>query len=177
MNCQKFHRGLLVFFVTFSIGIAGVCMVLRMSDTTESEKLCDRANRNLELQPDKLLTGKTEKFQNPDLGLKNCRQITKQKKIQSFVEGGVLNMKAIYLQKPKFPEKVKYSGGDCLRVNVQVLLDEEGRLISSKAIFGNPALQKAAEDAAKKTVFKPTFLGGEPMNVSGILVYDFVPNE
>jgi TonB family protein len=90
------------------------------------------------------------------------------------ISGGVLNGKAIALPKPAYPaaaRAVRASGP----VTVQVLIDEEGNVISASAVSGNPLLRAAAVQAARGAKFSPTRLSGQPVKVSGVVVYNFVP--
>ena len=90
------------------------------------------------------------------------------------ISGGVLNGKATSLPKPPYPpaaRAVRASGS----VSVQVLVDETGRVVSAAAVSGHPLLRNAAEQAARAARFSPTLLGGEPVKVSGVIVYNFVP--
>lgn len=89
------------------------------------------------------------------------------------INGGVLNGKAISLQKPSYPsaaKAVKASGA----VSVQVLIDEQGNVVSASAVSGHPLLRQAAEQAALASKFAPTTLSGQPVKVSGIITYNFV---
>jgi TonB family protein len=90
------------------------------------------------------------------------------------ISGGLLNGKAKNLAKPEYPEAARAvkAGG---AVNVEVAVDEQGKVISAEAVSGHPLLRKAAEDAAKKSTFTPTLLEGVPVKVNGILTYYFVP--
>jgi TonB family protein len=95
-------------------------------------------------------------------------------KITDSVSGGVLNGKATSLPKPIYPaaaKAVKASGV----VNVQILIDEEGNVISANATSGHPLLRAASEEAARSAKFSPTSLSGQKVKVSGIIVYNFVP--
>lgn len=90
------------------------------------------------------------------------------------ISGGVLNGRAISLPKPAYPaaaRAVRASGA----VQVQVLIDEEGRVVSASAAGGHPLLQAAAVSAARQARFSPTLLSGQPVKVSGIITYNFVP--
>jgi TonB family protein len=58
-------------------------------------------------------------------------------------------------------------------VRVEVIIGENGRVISAKAVSGHPALRSAAEDAASKWVFKPTLLDGKPVKQQGTLSFVF----
>jgi hypothetical protein len=87
--------------------------------------------------------------------------------------GGVLNGSAISLPKPAYlaaARAVNASGA----VNVQVLIDEGGSVVSANAVSGHPLLRYAAEQAASGAKFKPTLLSGQPVKVNGIIVYNFV---
>lgn len=90
------------------------------------------------------------------------------------ISGGVLNGKAISLPKPEYPPAamaVRASGA----VSVQVLIDENGYVISANAVSGHPLLRAAAESAARGAQFAPTLLEGNPVKVSGVITYNFVP--
>jgi TonB family protein len=88
------------------------------------------------------------------------------------IEGGVLNAKATSLPKPVYPEeakRLKVSG----RVTVRVVVDENGKVISAKAIDGPAPLRETAEAAARQATFEPTTQGGITVKVTGTLTYDF----
>ncbi|MGD9562280.1 MAG: energy transducer TonB [Pyrinomonadaceae bacterium] len=90
------------------------------------------------------------------------------------ISGGVLNGKATSLPKPPYPpaaRAVRASGA----VSVQVLISESGSVISANAVSGHPLLRSAAESAAKRAHFSPTLLSGQPVKVSGVITYNFVP--
>ena len=96
------------------------------------------------------------------------------KVIPKTVSGGVLNGKATSLPKPAYPPAAKAvrAGG---AVSVQVLIDESGRVISASAVSGHPLLRAAAVSAAHGARFSPTLLSGQPVKVSGVITYNFVP--
>lgn len=85
----------------------------------------------------------------------------------------VLNSQAISLPKPPYPPMAKQIGAQGA-VNVQVLIDETGKVISAKAISGNPLLKIAAQQAAAQARFSPTMLGDQAVKVSGVITYNFV---
>lgn len=89
------------------------------------------------------------------------------------IAGGVLNGKAISLPKPAYPLEARAARAHGA-VTVQVLIDEEGKVVSAKAISGPPLLHQAASDAALKATFQPTRLSGQPVKVSGVITYNFV---
>lgn len=91
-----------------------------------------------------------------------------------MMNGGVLNGKAISLPKPPYPNIARPFRASGV-VNVQVTIDEDGTVTAAKAVTGNPYLRKAAEDAARQAKFEPSLLSGQPVQISGIVVYNFVP--
>jgi TonB family protein len=95
----------------------------------------------------------------------------------SIVSGGVLDSKATSKPDPTYPpvaKAVKASGA----VVVQVIVDEQGKVISARAVSGHPLLRSAAEAAARQARFSPTMLAGRPVKVSGTLTYNFeMPEE
>lgn len=89
------------------------------------------------------------------------------------VSGGVLNGKAISLPKPTYPPiaKAAHASGT---VVVQVLIDENGNVVSAHAVSGHPLLQAVAVGAARRAKFSPTKLSGQPVKVTGVIQYNFV---
>jgi len=59
-------------------------------------------------------------------------------------------------------------------VNVQILIDEDGKVISAHAVNGSAMLTRAAEDAARRARFTPTILNNQPVKVQGVITYNFV---
>jgi TonB family protein len=89
-------------------------------------------------------------------------------------QGGFMNGRAIDLPKAVYPEearKTRTAG----TVQVQVLVDETGKVVSAVATFGPDALREAATKAAMRAKFKPMIVDGVPVKVTGILTYDFTP--
>lgn len=90
------------------------------------------------------------------------------------ISKGVINGSATSLPKPPYPaaaRAVRAAGA----VNVQVLIDENGNVVSASAVSGHPLLRQAAEQAARSAKFKPTLLSGQAVKVNGVIVYNFVP--
>ena len=59
-------------------------------------------------------------------------------------------------------------------VNVQILVDEQGKVISAQAVSGSPMLTFAAREAAMRARFTPTILNGQPVKIQGVIIYNFV---
>ena len=91
------------------------------------------------------------------------------------VEGGIVNDRAVELPAPKYPAtgtRVRVAG----QVQVKVLIDETGKVISAEAVFGPELLRATAVEAATRARFKPTLVAGVPVKVSGIITYDIKPD-
>jgi TonB family protein len=88
------------------------------------------------------------------------------------ISGGVLNGKAITLPKPEYPIEAQNVGASGT-VTVQVTVDESGNVIEARAVSGHPLLQHASVTAAQLAKFSPTSLMGEPVKVTGVLIFNF----
>jgi protein TonB len=85
----------------------------------------------------------------------------------------MLISKVIDLPKPIYPQMAKTMRAQG-PVNVQILVDEGGRVISAHAVSGNAILIKSAEEAARRARFTPTMLNNQPVKVQGVITYNFV---
>jgi TonB family protein len=86
--------------------------------------------------------------------------------------GGVLQGSSTRRVEPAYPplaKAAKISGS----VVVEVTLDEEGGVISARAISGHPLLKDAAVDAARGWKFTPTKLQEVPVKVIGTITFNF----
>jgi len=88
------------------------------------------------------------------------------------ISGGVLNGRAVRLVTPPYPA-IARSAHASGAVQVQVLIDENGNVISASAVSGHPLLRAAAVAAARASKFSPTKLSGQPVKVNGVIVYNF----
>lgn len=89
------------------------------------------------------------------------------------VDVGELNAKAVVMPKPVLSEeakRVKASG----KVSVQVVVDENGKVISATALNNVAVLRHLAEDAARQAVFNPLTIDGITVKFTGVLTYDIV---
>ena len=85
----------------------------------------------------------------------------------------VLTGKAKSKPAPPYPTVARQLGVQG-SVSVQVLIDEQGRVVTAKAMSGHPLLQAAAVQAAYRAAFTPTTLSGQAGKVSGGIIYNFV---
>lgn len=88
----------------------------------------------------------------------------------------ILVGKAISKPAPQYPTIAKAAGVQG-PVVVQVLIDENGRVVSAKVTSGHPLLQQAALQTAYRWKFSPTVLTGTPVKVTGVVTYNFVLNK
>jgi TonB family protein len=88
------------------------------------------------------------------------------------ISGGLLNGKALSLPKPEYPSEVRAAGIEGVVV-VQVSVDEQGNVTDARAIQGPAQLQDVSVKAALAAKFPPTLLSGEPVKVTGLIVYNF----
>src|SRR5438445_7533330 len=89
------------------------------------------------------------------------------------VSMGVLIAHAVSLPQPLYPiiaKQIRAQGP----VNVQILVDEQGKVISAQPISGHPTLLGAAKEAALRARFTPTLLSGQPVKVQGVITYNFL---
>jgi TonB family protein len=77
------------------------------------------------------------------------------------------------LPQPDYPPiaRAAHASGE---VQVQVLIDLDGKVIAAVAISGHPLLQGASVSAARKARFSPVKQNDESVKVTGVLKYTFV---
>ncbi len=86
---------------------------------------------------------------------------------------GTVKSTAIYIAKPVYPPEAQQAGVEGA-VRVQITIDEEGNVISAKAIEGHSLLRTVGEDAAQHTKFRiARDSNGNAVKVEGILTYNF----
>ena len=108
-----------------------------------------------------------------DVGTPPPAQPPVQRTPPRVVSKGAITGLAVSLPKPAYPPIAKQAGAHGA-VNVQVLVDENGRVVSAKAVSGHPLLIAAAQQAALGARFSPTKLGDQAVKVSGLITYNFV---
>jgi len=91
----------------------------------------------------------------------------------TYINGGVLNGKALSLITPAYPAAAR-ENHESGQVKVRIVIDEFGKVIAAEPVEGPESLREAAVDAAFKSRFTPTKLMGQPIKVSGVIVYNFV---
>ena len=98
--------------------------------------------------------------------LENCDD---KEKIEGDVEGG----HALELPKPAYPAIASraHAAGQVL---VQILVDEEGKVVAAAAVSGHPLLYGVSVAAARQARFSPTKFKGDPVKVTGVIAYNFI---
>jgi protein TonB len=84
----------------------------------------------------------------------------------------LINSRALVLPKPPYPplaRTIKLQG----TVVIQVLIDENGKVLSARPVSGHPMLIPEAQRAAMGAKFSPTTLNGIAVKVSGMISYNF----
>jgi TonB family protein len=79
---------------------------------------------------------------------------------------------AVHKVEPVYPERAGRFRQDG-KVEVRVILDEEGNVTRAYALAGYPLLQDNAIIAARDWKFKPTMQNGMPVKVMGSIIFDF----
>jgi len=88
----------------------------------------------------------------------------------------VLKTKAVILGVPKYhlvAKLARVSG----TIQVQVTIDEQGRVDAAQAIGGNPLLLAVSVKAALASRFMPTLVEGKPARVTGVIMFNFVDDD
>lgn len=91
------------------------------------------------------------------------------------LSGGAIAGKVVSKPVPPYPALARQARASGT-VAVQVLVDEQGRVVRAQATSGNPLLLKAAVEAAYRVRFSPTLLSNQPVKVTGVIYYNFVLN-
>jgi tetratricopeptide (TPR) repeat protein len=84
----------------------------------------------------------------------------------------VLNGMAIKLFKPTLSSEAFVINAKG-KVEVEITIGEDGKVIKAKATSGHPFLRQSSERAAKASTFLPTYIDGKPIQVTGVIVYNF----
>lgn len=81
--------------------------------------------------------------------------------------------KALSLPKPPFPS---FNGklGNNSSVLVEVVIDEDGNVISAKAISGHPMLKAMSVAAARHSKFSQTKISGVRVKAKALLTYEYI---
>lgn len=122
------------------------------------------------------VSGRTERdicvYQNITGSIAGCKESETPK--EKIITRGWLNSRALEFVKPIYPAELKGKGIKA-RVDVRIMTDTAGNVISAEVIRGPSEFHKAAIEAAMKAKFSPMALSGQPVKTSGWLSYMFTP--
>jgi TonB family protein len=106
------------------------------------------------------------------MGSKDDSQPQSSSAPKRVVTGGVLEGRALYKPEPEYPPIAKAARAQGT-VTVEIIVDEEGKVMAAQAESGHPLLQAAAVKAAREWRFSPTLLDGKPVKVLGLITITF----
>jgi TonB family protein len=97
------------------------------------------------------------------------------KVVPEFVDlGQIYPSLAQKMVMPAYPSMALRAGIEG-KIKVELAIDEEGNVTSAKAVEGHQFLRGSAEDAARRTRFKPAMFDGKPIKSKGYIIYNFTP--
>lgn len=96
--------------------------------------------------------------------------------LSKCINVGVVNNRALILPKPQLANLSHFRINEEQIVAVQIVIDENGKVISSNAIFGHALLRQGSEFAARQAKFSPTLIEPGPLKVKALLIYKFKPD-
>ena len=79
---------------------------------------------------------------------------------------------AVKMVMPVYPTAARNISAEG-QVVVEVEIDETGNVTSAKAASGHSLLRNSAEDAARRSKFKPAMIAGKPAKATGQIIYNF----
>lgn len=91
---------------------------------------------------------------------------------ESINLGNLSAANAIKMVKPVYSSIAQRSNIEG-RVVVEVELDEAGEVVKAKAVSGHQFLRGAAEDAARRSKFRPAMFANQPIKGFGTITYNF----
>lgn len=88
------------------------------------------------------------------------------------ISGGNGPQNVIKRVQPVYPPVAKAAGVEG-RVNIALLIGEDGKVVSAEVVDGHPLLREAALEAARQWEFKPFEVNGKPVKVKGNSSFNF----
>jgi TonB family protein len=122
-------------------------------------------------------TGKLEKTEKDIFEFFNygySRSHVNTPRTEKVIIAGWMNSRAVNFQHPNYPSAIKEKR-PAVRVEVRIITDVDGNVISADVSRGPVEFHNAALDAARNLKFPPTLLSGVPTKVSGWVSFDFKP--
>ncbi len=137
-------------------------------------------NRRRRSRPQPLMT-KTTGVQDVDVGtpeerakiIEECELSDKPKPEGELKAVSQLCGKAISKPRPQYPDEAKANKASG-PVQVDVVIDEKGRVIWAQAVTGQPLLQGVSRKAACRARYSPTLISGRAVKTETSIIYNFV---
>jgi len=89
------------------------------------------------------------------------------------IKEGFERGRVVALSRPAYPalaRKAHVQG----TVGIQIIIDEDGKVIRAAAVSGHPLLYPVCLEAARNSQFTGSKLDGKPVKVVGVVQYNFV---
>ena len=154
---------------TFDVAAHQFLSSFKLTSTEQTLGEVDQWRRNHPGEPlyGVCLVGECDKSEKPEEGSTPVHKST-----TVIADGSP--MRALTLPRPAYPalaRAAKVSG----TVKVQVVIDENGKVIAAQAIDGHPLLYAASVAAARGATFTtPKNINGQPIKLIGVIDYNFV---
>jgi hypothetical protein len=105
-----------------------------------------------------------------------CRESAQELEVPAVIDGDVLNEMATSCEFPEFPADARTANLKTVEAKIQVIVDEQGKVIHTKILGGHPTFAEAAVKSAMRATFPKSVIAGKPVKVRGILVFTQNPN-
>lgn len=117
------------------------------------------------------IEGRIAKAENERLAAEEAKRLAEAP--LEFLNVGILTSdNATRMTRPVYSPIAQRSGIEG-RVEVEVEINEEGEVTSANATTGHQTLRSSAEQAAKRSRFKPFLFNNTPIKAKGMIVYNF----
>lgn len=153
-------------------GVRAQTAALPAANGFDKTNMISTANRGGEMPGSALDARSNSSIVKVDAGVEPPSSRPTPKPLMKPVSGGVLNGAAIDLPKPEYPDMAKRARASGT-VQIEIVIDETGKVVSARASSGHALLRDAAVRAALRARFSPTKLSGQPVKISGLLNYNF----
>ena len=97
-----------------------------------------------------------------------CKDTIKELEVPAVIDGGILNEMATGLEVPQYPAD---AAGETVAARIQVIIDEQGKVINAAMLDGHKSFGEAALAANKNLTFPRSVIAGIPVKVQGILEF------
>lgn len=170
-NLQKITTRLLILLTAFLAGILSFYFFTsdnKIIDTVDvvyltPEQISENSANSQEISEARGLTpcvGETRISAKPKWNYRN-----------RAVSTGVRNHRIMCGVLPEYPQSLKNKLSET--VIVRVSINEDGEIADASVIQGRAEFRKSTIRAAHQTRFVPQLLGGQPVRVFGVIIYEF----